>query len=303
MPALFLTVFETGETATMKTPSLNVTLAPAKRSAGFVALATLILWSVIVLPDAHADDKGLELARRVDRANEGFRGEQSELEMVLINAHGDKTTRKMHSQVLEGEKDGDKSRIEFLWPADVKGTRMLTWTHKEGDDDQWLFLPSIKRVKRITSSNKSGSFMGSEFAYEDLGSQEVEKYTHTFLEDTTFEGRKVWKVQRVPVDPRSGYSKQVSWIDHEYMNPLKIEYYDRKGELLKTGAFKDYRKYGKLWRAGRIEMFNRQTKKASHLTWAKRKLQVELDEDDFESDELGGWSPRPRQALTRLMTP
>lgn len=237
---------------------------------------------------AQADAKGLEIAKKVDRANEGFEGERSSIEMILVNAHGDKTTRRMTNIIYEVKRDGDKSKIEFEWPADVKGTRMLTWSHKTDADDQWLFLPAIKRVKRISSSNKSGSFMGSEFSYEDLGSQEVEKYTHTYIRDEQFEGRDCWVTERVPTDPRSGYSKQVVWTDKGYLNPTKVEYYDRRGDLLKVGVFQGYSKVNGLWRAKSIKMDNVQTKKSSTLTWKERTLKVSLDEDDFDSDNLEG---------------
>ena len=102
------------------------------------------------------ETKGLRIATKADAVNAGFKGEASEMVMILTNAHGDKTTRKMSSKTLEGTDDGDRSIITFIWPADVKGTKMLTWTHKVGNDDQWLYLPSLKRVKRISSRNKSG---------------------------------------------------------------------------------------------------------------------------------------------------
>jgi hypothetical protein len=127
-------------------------------------------------PAGAADDaaaKGLAVARKADEVNQGFLGEKATLTLELINAHGDVTKRKMAMDVMEGTNDGDKSRSVFEWPADVKGTKLLTWTHKKGDDDRWLYLPAVKRIKRISSSNKAGSFMGSEFAYEDLGGQEV----------------------------------------------------------------------------------------------------------------------------------
>jgi hypothetical protein len=251
-------------------------------------LAAGALLAAASLPAAAgpAEDKGLEIARKVDQANDGFRGEISTMEMVLINAHGDKTTRKLTSRAAETAGDGDRSRIEFQWPADVKGTRMLTWTHRKADDDQWLFLPAVNRVKRISSNNKSGSFMGSEFAYEDLGSQEIDKYKHKSLGEEALGGRATWKIERIPVDSRSGYSRQVLWIDREYMNALKIEYYDRKGELLKTATFSGYTKHGRWWRAGKIVMVNHQTKKESHLTWSARKLEVSLAEGEFQSDGL-----------------
>ncbi|MEM6731709.1 MAG: outer membrane lipoprotein-sorting protein [Myxococcota bacterium] len=256
-----------------------------KRTLG--AAATALLVATVGGGSALADaKKGLEIAKKVDAANAGFEGERSEIEMVLVNAYGDKTVRRMTNVIFEMDEDGDKSRIEFQWPADVKGTRMLTWSHKSDDDDQWMFLPAIKRVKRISSRNKSGSFMGSEFSYEDLGSQEVEKFKHTYVKDEKVNGRDCWVTERVPTDPRSGYSKQIVWNDKGYMNAVKIEYYDRKGELLKTGKFTGYKKVSGLWRAAAIEMTNHQTKKSSTLTWKERTLKVELDEDEFDSDEL-----------------
>jgi len=253
-----------------------------------LVLAGLLLGLSSMAIASSPEQKGLELSKKADAANDGYKGETSVMEMVLVNAHGDRTSRKLRSEQIEVSGDGDRSRIEFEWPADVKGTRMLTWTHKTANDDQWLFLPAINRVKRISSGNKSGSFMGSEFAYEDLGSQEVEKYKHKYLADDTLDGRKVWKLERVPVDSESGYSKLVTYLDQEYLNPLKIEYFDRKGELLKTAKFTNYKKHGKYWRAGGISMVNHQTKKESHLTWSERKVGVELRDKQFDSDELGG---------------
>ena len=233
-----------------------------------------------------SEAKGLRIAKETDQFNEGFAGETSTMEMILINAHGDETVRKMDSKVLEQTDDGDRSIITFQWPNDVKGTKMLTWTHKKENDDQWLYLPSLKRVKRISSRNKSGSFMGSEFAYEDLGSQEVEKYTYNWLRDEDLAGRKHWVMERFPTDKRSGYSKQVTWIDQEYRQVRKIDFYDRKGELLKTFSFEGYTQFGKYWRANQIEAVNHQTQKRSKLTWNNRKLGTAPPKDSFSKDAL-----------------
>ena len=231
-------------------------------------------------------EQGLQLALKIDKANEGFRTEVADVDMDLINRYGDRIRRTMTILVIEGDSDGDKSRVEFLTPPDVNGTKLLTWTHKSGDDDQWLFMPAIKRIKRISSRSKSGSFMGSEFSYEDMSSQEVEKYTYKFIAETELDGRKVWKYERYPRDRRSGYTRQIIWTDKEYMNALKVEYYDRKNELLKTATFKGYKKYGRFWRVSSIDMFNQQTQKRSILVWKSRKLGAPLDSDDFESDAL-----------------
>ena len=97
--------------------------------------------------------------------------------MVLKNRHGDESERDLRIRILEVEGDGDKSLSIFDSPGDVKGTAFLTFTHKFADNDQWLYLPALKRVKRISSGNRSGSFMGSEFAYEDISSEETEKFS------------------------------------------------------------------------------------------------------------------------------
>ena len=235
---------------------------------------------------ASPEERGLEIAKITDAANTGFQGETSSMEMDLINAHGDKVTRKMSSQLLEVDGDGDRSVMTFVWPADVKGTRMLTWTHKSGTDDQWLYLPSLKRVKRISSRNKAGAFMGSEFAYEDLGSQEIEKYSWKHVRDEVVGGRKTWVLERIPVDKKSGYSKQVLWMDQEWKSAARIDYYDRKGELLKTGTFHGYEKHGKYWRMSRIEMVNKQTRKRSIIRWSDRKLGAVDDADAFDPENL-----------------
>jgi Outer membrane lipoprotein-sorting protein len=229
---------------------------------------------------------GLEIARKADAANQGFVGEKATMTLELINAHGEVTKRKMAMEVLEGTDDGDKSRSVFEWHADVKGTKLLTWTHKKGDDDRWLYLPAVKRIKRISSSNKSGSFMGSEFAYEDFSSQELEKYTYKLLDEPKQAGRDTWRIERFPVEKDSGYARQIMWMDKEYLNPLRIEYFDRKNELLKVAVFEGYKKFGKFWRFGTIRMENVQTKKKSVLTWENRELGQKPAAENFDSGRL-----------------
>ena len=224
--------------------------------------ALLVAFVPAVASAGSAEKRGFEIARDLDRANEGFHGEQWHLEMILVNAQGDKTTRELQGKVKETEGDGDKSIMTFASPADVRGTKLLTWTHKKGDDDQWLFMPSMRRTRRISAHNRSGSFMGSEFTYEDFNSQELEAYRYKFLRDTRVKGRPVWVLEQVPIKHKSGYSRMECWYDQEYMNPLQIKYYDRKGKLLKVALFKDYKRYrGSYWRSNRVIMTNKQTGK------------------------------------------
>ncbi len=232
------------------------------------------------------EDKGLRLAKEADKANEGFASERATMTMELFNAHGDVTTRKLVIEVIEGKDDGDKSKSTFEWPADVKGTKLLTWTHKKSDDDQWLYLPAVKRVKRISSNNKSGSFMGSEFAYEDLGSQEVAKYAYKFLDEVAEQGRACHRIERTPVDKNSGYRRQVVWMGKDLFLPVRIDYYDRKNELLKTAIFSGFEKRGPRWHIGKIAVTNVQTKKRSILSWTKRELGAKLEAATFDPAAL-----------------
>ena len=149
-------------------------------------LSTLILFSATALADGYSSDpvkKGLEIATEMDAQDKGFVDQKADMVMILRDQRGKEASREIKTSTLEVKGDGDKSLITFNQPRTVKGTKFLSFTHKKGDDDQWLYLPKLKRVKRISSSNKDGSFMGSEFAYEDISSQEIEKYTYKYLKE------------------------------------------------------------------------------------------------------------------------
>jgi outer membrane lipoprotein-sorting protein len=256
------------------------------RATSLLLVSSLILacasaWSA---PDV---ERGLQIAIEADRRDTGFHDLRAELTMLLRNKHGEESTRQMRSQSLEVEGDGDKTMIIFDQPRDVQGTALLTFSHKTDADDQWLYLPALKRVKRISSRNKSGPFMGSEFAYEDLASQEVEKYTYRYIQDDTLDGMPMFLLERDPVDENSGYRRQLVWIDQAEYRPMKIEFYDRKDSLLKTLTFSGYKQYlDRYWRADEMYMENHQTGKTTLLTWLKYEFQVGLSESDFTKNSL-----------------
>ncbi|MBX2885075.1 MAG: outer membrane lipoprotein-sorting protein, partial [Granulosicoccus sp.] len=195
--------------------------------------------------------------------------------------------REMKIYTLEVDGDGDKSITYFSSPQDVKGTSLLTWSHALEADEQWLFLPALKRVKRVSSSNKSGSFMGSEFAFEDLASQEVEKYTYRYLFDESCGEKTCFVSERYPAYENSGYSRQVSWIEQDTYNIIKTEYYDRGDNLLKTLTQSDYKKYlENTWRAHTMEMVNHQSGKKTILNWGEYKFRQNLNKSFFNKNRL-----------------
>jgi outer membrane lipoprotein-sorting protein len=236
---------------------------------------------------ATPEERGLEIATAVDRQDTGWHDFKASMTMLLRNKQGEESLRNMRTQSLEMGNDGDKTLILFDRPPDVKGTALLSYSHKSGPDDQWLYLPALKRVKRIASKNKSGPFMGSEFAYEDLSSQEIEKYTYKYIQDESLGGEACFLIERDPLDPNSGYSHQRVWIDQQRYIPLKIEFYDRKQSLLKTLEFRDYRQYlERYWRADQMFMVNHQTGKSTLLSWEQYAFRTGLEDADFGKNSL-----------------
>ena len=234
-----------------------------------------------------AEEKGLAIAIEADRRDTGFIDSTAKMTMELHNKHGDTSVRHIRIKTLEVEGDGDKSMSIFEQPADIKGTAFLTFSHAIKADEQWLYMPSIKRVKRINSKNKSGPFMGSEFAFEDIASEEVEKYTYKYLRDENLNGIDCFVIERIPTYKHSGYTRQIGWINKAEYRPEKIIFYDRKNSLLKTLTFSGYKKYlDQFWRAGQLSMENHQTEKSTLLKWSDYKFRTGLKDKDFSRNSL-----------------
>ena len=234
-----------------------------------------------------AEQRGFEIARAARAYDHGFTDLTANMIMTLKNKAGQTSTRLIRIRTLEVEGDGDKSLSIFDEPADVKGTAMLTYAHGLEPDDQWLYLPALKRVKRISSRNKSGPFMGSTFAFEDLGSQEIEKYTYNYLRDEPCGDWTCHVVEHFPAYEHSGYTRLIVWMDTEAYRIVKSEYYDRKKALLKTLTSGDFEQFlGHYWRPASMNMENHQTGKSTLLEWTDYQFQTGLSDRDFRSQSL-----------------
>jgi len=227
-----------------------------------------------------------DLAVKNDEVMKGYQDVKADMKMILINANGQKRERTMKMMTLEME-GGDKSLMEFITPADVKGTKFLSYEHADRDDDQWLYLPALKRVKRMASKNKSGAFMGSEFSFEDMGSFNIDKYSYSGdALEVELNGKKYLKSERIPNSKYSGYTKQVSYTDPSTYLTHQVDYYDRKKELLKTAYFSNYSQIDGINRIGQIHMKNFQNDKESILVFENEKLKTGLKEKDFHKRVL-----------------
>lgn len=266
---------------------------PGPRKCARLALATLVIAGTAADSSPGFaqtnEEKGRGIAEEVDRRDLGWRNSKTVLKMILRNRHGETSTRELAIQALETNDPGlgDKSLIVFSSPRDVDGTAFLSHTKILDPDDQWLYLPALKRVKRISSSNKSGPFLGSEFSFEDLTSQEVDKYDYKWLRDEQWGDIHCFVVERYPLYNNSGYSRQIVWTDQAEYRPMKIEYYDRKNSLMKTLVLENYRQYQqKYWRALTMTMTNHQSGKSTVLEFEEYRFGLDVQESTFNPSRL-----------------
>jgi len=250
----------------------------------------LVLLMLCVTPLSMAqtpEEKGLEIALEVDKRDRGWQDSFAEMKMVLRNRQGNESVRQIRVTNLEVDNDGDKGLTVFDEPRDIKGTAFLSYSHALEPDEQWIFLPALKRVKRISSRNKSGPFMGSEFAYEDISSFEIPKYSYLYLRDEILDGMDCYVLELRPEYAHSGYTKSTVWIDKAEYRNQKVVYYDRKDSLLKVQRFQDYRLYlDKFWRAHTVTMENQQNGKSTTLYWDNFNFRTGLTDDDFKKNDL-----------------
>lgn len=259
----------------------------------FVPVFTLILtgllsqYSYAQNEPSQAALKGLEIAKAVKARDVGWGNSEADLTMTLRTKSGQEVVRQMRSKQLEVEGDGDKGMTIFDTPLDVKGTVFLSFSHTVESDDQWLFLPALKRVKRIASRNKSGPFLGSEFAFEDLSSFEIEKFTFEYLRDEALDGVDMQVLEMRPTDKYSGYTRSHVWVDKEHKRFFKIDFYDRRDTLLKTLTIKGYHLYqDKYWRPDQQFMVNHKSGKSTDLEFTRFEFNVGLTDGDFNEKRL-----------------
>lgn len=228
-----------------------------------------------------AEVRGREIADYVDLFDRGWIDEVSRGRMTLFDAGGDSVERTYSRMILEHATEGDKSIVRFLTPAEIKGVAALTHENPGSSDDNWLYLPANKRVRRISGANKTASFQGTEFTYEDLSNFEVQEYDWRFLDEVTMEENgtdmPLLRVEARPNYENTGYSKLVVYIHAEHWRRERIDFYDKAGQLLKTQDFADWvHHHGRFWRADEVTVENHQTGKRTRLEQEKLYLNLGL---------------------------
>jgi hypothetical protein len=235
------------------------------------------------------ETQAFEIAARSDRSDRGFGDSEVQLQMILRNAAGQQSTRDLRISTLElpDESVGDKSLVLFDTPRDIEGTALLSYAKILKPDDQWLYLPALKRVKRVSSANKSGPFVGSEFAFEDFTSLELNKFSYQYIGIEACGEMTCDVLERTPRYENSGYTRQVVKIDQQVFQVREVAFYDRRNDLLKTLKMEDYRDYGDgLWRAQLLRMVNHQTGKSTDLVYGEYTFASGQNEKNFDKGRL-----------------
>ena len=230
---------------------------------------------------------GREIMEKVNARDEGDRS-TGEMEMILIDKKGKKRVRKLKTFGRKKEKD-TQSLMFFLSPADVKNTGFLTYDYNESgkDDDQWLYLPALRKSKRIAAGDKSGSFMGSDLNYSDMTTPDLDLYDYTLMKETEVRGNKVWQIKAVPKSKdeakKSGYSKSVIFIrqdNYVMIRAVRWVYKKRRNKYLDV---KKLEKIDGIWVSTEMHVTTKTGKKTLHKTILKQK-NIRFNQDEVNAD-------------------
>ena len=205
----------------------------------------------------------------------------SDLTMTLINKSGDQRVRKI-KQFTKDLGDVEKSIMFFLSPADVKNTSFMSWTYdSDQSDDQWIYLPALKKTKRISSDSKSDYFMGSDFTYDDLGDRKLEDDTHKLLREETIDGKECYVIESLSKDEDYMYSKTMVWVNKSNFIGVKKEFYDEDEDLLKVLAIKEVEEISGIWVITNSEMKNVQKNHRTTMVLNNIQINTGMSESKF----------------------
>ncbi|MFC1543350.1 outer membrane lipoprotein-sorting protein [Candidatus Neomarinimicrobiota bacterium] len=206
----------------------------------------------------------------------------SDMTMILTSRTGSSRTLTVHS-VRKGD---DKQIIWFLSPADDRGVAFLKIEHEDQEDEMRMWLPSFNRMRRISSSAKGESFMGSDLSYEDMTMRVLDDYTYELTGEENLDGEQVWLLQSTPKpELRSSYSRIASWVRQSDLMPIREEYYDRGSNLLKVRTM-DVREEKGYFIPVRMFVQNVQKEHSTELVFENLQLDTGVEDDLFQERNL-----------------
>jgi hypothetical protein len=241
------------------------------------------------------------IARRVQDRNTG-KDARTTMRMKLFDRHGRSRERALTMMSLRGRgtpgaasdaPDGDRLLIRFTYPNDIRGTGFLVWEHPDGEDERFLYLPSLGRVRRIAGAETQESFVGSDFTYEDIGGREFDEYTYAIAEDNASwtppsggAARPAWRLESRRKDSSAQFPRVVSTILKDSFVVVAADVYNRRNEKQKVYTVRRLDRIEGIWTAMEAEMSNAQEKSRTELLIETADYDVGLDESDFSRREL-----------------
>lgn len=252
----------------------------------FQILIILVSLTIPFLLSAQEKVSGLDIIQKVYDRPTG-NDQEGLLTMTLINKSGDKRIREIKQYVRDFGQE-EKKIMFFITPADIRNTSFMNWTYNEPgrDDDQWIYLPALKKVKRISSDSKSDYFMGSDFTYDDLGDRHPTADTHTILRKEVLEGEDCYVIESVPKEEGYMYSRTISWIIKDKWIGLKKEFYDEDGDLLKILSVKKFNKIKDYWIILNSQMHHVQKDHTTDMLLEDLKIDSGVSSNKFSEREM-----------------
>lgn len=210
---------------------------------------------------------GLWVAQNIDEREKGDDA-SLKMDMSLIDKKGRERQRKLF--IIRKDFEGkDKLLLRFTYPKDIKGTSFLVWEHKGRDNERFLYLPALGRIRRIATREKDENFAGTDFSYEDISGRKLEDYTYKLIEEKIIsEGKDCYILASYPKEKDSRYPKILSYVRKDNFVTIKAQYYNKKGEVEKTYRVLKLEKINGIWTALELSMENHKT---SHKTFIKIK--------------------------------
>ncbi len=250
--------------------------------------AAAALIAVILAPAPAPAETARQIMEKVDARDDGDNRTAIQ-EMVLIDRRGNERLRRLRT--FSKDKGEDVLRTTFFEsPADVRGTGFLTYDYHAGDkdDDQWLYLPELKKTKRIASSDKSSSFMGTDFSYTDLTRRVLDEWTFKLLRESEVRGNKVWLIEAVPasgeIEDRYGYTKSVVFVRQDIFMVVRAVHWVKQGSRLKYLDITRLEQIDGIWIGTEMNMKTTKAKETLHRTilrFQEVKFNQDLDDDLF----------------------
>jgi len=253
-----------------------------------VFITGLVFFSIMV-PSALAEDpEARAIMEKVDARDNGD-NQTADMEMILIDKRGSQRVRRIAT--FTKDKGPDTYRLMFFkHPADVKDTSFLTWDYDDPDrdDDQWLYLPALRKTKRIASSDKSGSFMGSDLNYSDMTDRNLADYDFFLKKEMEVKGVKAWLIESIPrsneVVKETGYTKSLLIVRQDNYFVIRAVHWVRAGGYIKYIDVKNLLQIEGIWVATEMHITKKKGKKLAHKTllkWDNIKFNQNLSMDLF----------------------